>query len=134
MSLTPVRITGVSSLSKPARQLGQSGEAHAAAFLQEHGFRILYTNYHTRYGELDIVAERDGIFHCVEVKTRRTTTFGVAMESIAEDKQQRWINAIHTFLEIEKITAPYQADIITLELQSGQWKTNWVQNVLEDPD
>ena len=41
-------------------RLGEWGEAQAAALLRRKGFRIVAQNFRTRYGELDIVAEKDG--------------------------------------------------------------------------
>ena len=47
------------------------GEAQAAALLRRKGFRIVAQNFRTRYGELDIVAEKDGFLVFAEVKTRK---------------------------------------------------------------
>lgn len=37
------------------KQFGALGEQYAAAWLEEHGWTTLSRNWHTRYGELDIV-------------------------------------------------------------------------------
>ena len=54
------------------KQFGALGEQYAAAWLEEHGWTTLSRNWHTRYGELDIVMlnpEYTVVF--VEVKSRR---------------------------------------------------------------
>ena len=38
------------------QRIGSEGEDFAAQYLQSRGFEILDQNYHTRYGELDLVA------------------------------------------------------------------------------
>jgi len=43
----------------------------AAAFLRRKGFEILGRNYHTNFGEVDIVAKTGDDYYFVEVKTRR---------------------------------------------------------------
>lgn len=51
------------------RALGRAGEDAAADFLRRRGFDVLARNYHTPYGELDIVAAKDGAVVFAEVKT-----------------------------------------------------------------
>ena len=70
------------------RILGSAGEEIAAQWLSCRGFRIVARNVRTAYGELDLVAERAGVVHVVEVKTRRSTGFGVPLEAIDTRKQQ----------------------------------------------
>jgi putative endonuclease len=50
-------------------QVGKVGEEVAAKFLVQSGFEIKERNYSKKWGELDIVAEKDGKLHFVEVKT-----------------------------------------------------------------
>lgn len=45
------------------------GEDVAARFLEQKGFRILCRNYRKPWGEIDIIAEKDGIVRFVEVKS-----------------------------------------------------------------
>lgn len=47
---------------------GSLGEKLAARFLREYGFKIIETNYRRKWGEIDIIAEKDDILHFVEVK------------------------------------------------------------------
>jgi putative endonuclease len=70
------------------RALGNAGEALAARWLTDHGFRVVARNLRTSYGELDIVAEKDGHVHVVEVKTRRGTGYGSPLEAINNRKQE----------------------------------------------
>ena len=53
--------------------LGTQGEGIACQFLEKHGFRIIERNYRKKWGEIDIVAEREersrGAFHFFEVKS-----------------------------------------------------------------
>ena len=58
-------------------KLGGRGEKIAASFLRRQGYRIIEKNYRTRLGEIDIVAREDEDLVFVEVKTRRSTEFGL---------------------------------------------------------
>ena len=54
---------------KNTKKTGDLGEELASEFLMKHGFRIIEQNYLRKWGEIDIVAEKLGIVHFVEVKT-----------------------------------------------------------------
>ncbi len=62
------------SESKPAPSLpppgaiGKYGERVAAAFLRRHGYRILYRNFLTPVGEIDLVCRCGEVLAFVEVK------------------------------------------------------------------
>lgn len=49
---------------------GRMGEAEAAMFLSQHGWRIVGERVKTRAGEIDLVAKRSGLVAFVEVKWR----------------------------------------------------------------
>jgi putative endonuclease len=50
------------------QKIGQLGESIAVTFLKNHGFRVLERNYTRKWGELDIIAEKDQELHFIEVK------------------------------------------------------------------
>ncbi|MBI5457664.1 YraN family protein [Candidatus Kaiserbacteria bacterium] len=50
------------------KEVGRLGEDIAAQFLLRKGFSILARNYRKPWGEIDIIAEKDGIVRFVEVK------------------------------------------------------------------
>lgn len=54
------------------KKLGREGESRAAGFLKENGFRLLEQNYRCRLGEIDLIAEKDGELHFIEVKSRKS--------------------------------------------------------------
>ena len=73
------------------RSLGDLGERLAVHHLLTNGYRIRERNVRTRYGEIDIVAEKDQLLAFVEVKTRRGSFMGTATESIPPTRQRRLV-------------------------------------------
>ena len=71
------------------QSLGILGEDLACAELLRRGYAILARRYRTRFGEIDIVSERDNVVVFVEVKTRRSRRFGTAAEAIPIWKRRR---------------------------------------------
>jgi putative endonuclease len=51
------------------RAKGNKGEDIACLYLKRHGFDIVARNYQKKWGELDMVARKDGLIHFFEVKS-----------------------------------------------------------------
>ncbi|MGI6285102.1 YraN family protein [Neomoorella humiferrea] len=71
------------------RRRGLQGEAAAAAFLENMGYRILERNFRCPLGEIDIIAADGEEIVFVEVRTRSTNAFGTPQESVDRRKQTR---------------------------------------------
>ncbi|MDO5548750.1 MAG: YraN family protein [Eubacteriales bacterium] len=76
-------------MTRNKRSIGAVYEAMAARYLTEHGYIIRARNYHSPYGELDIVAEKDSVLVVVEVKYRSGTRYGSPLEAVTRQKQRR---------------------------------------------
>lgn len=75
--------------SERSRLLGSWGEQLVASDLKQRGWKILVFNYRSRFGEIDLIATDDRYISFVEVKLRRTTRFGRAMEAVTAEKQRK---------------------------------------------
>ena len=65
------------------KDIGCAGEELAALLLLQRGYRILARNFACRWGEIDIIAEKEGVLHFVEVKTRLSDTYGKPTKTAA---------------------------------------------------
>ncbi len=65
---------GRAARGRTAQALGIDSEAIAASALEQDGWTILARRLRTEAGELDLVAERDGLIAFIEVKARPTLT------------------------------------------------------------
>lgn len=77
---------------------GNRGEAMAAAYLAGQGFSIMHQNWRFSHWEVDVIAEKQGILHFFEVKTRLTKKYGHPEEAVGAKKIQNLINAAEEFL------------------------------------
>jgi len=74
---------------KAKDELGQSGERLAADYLEDHGMRVIDSNWRCPAGEIDLVALDGAALVIVEVKTRRSRRYGDPLEAVTAAKLQR---------------------------------------------
>jgi putative endonuclease len=87
---------------------GKIGEDYAARYLSDNGFTILERNYHSRWGEVDIIAQKDPYISFVEVKTRRISSAISPLEMVTKSKQKKIIETTRRYLGDHPELAQYQ--------------------------
>lgn len=86
--------------STSTRSLGQYGEDLACKYLQAQGYQILARGFRfRRYGEIDIVANKDGVLSFIEVKTRSSQRYGKPAESVTLAKQRKIYRVAQYYLQ-----------------------------------
>lgn len=71
------------------RQIGSQGEDLAGWYLKTQGYRVVGKNLKSRYGEVDVVAQKGNRIYFVEIRFRTSPGYGRALESITEEKKRR---------------------------------------------
>ncbi|NWF68876.1 MAG: YraN family protein [Chloroflexi bacterium] len=100
---------------------GQYGEALAADFLRQRGWRIIATNWRCPRGEIDIIAHEGQAWVFVEVRTRRAASTAAAFESVNPRKQSRLRAAVQLYLAQKNLEeAAWRIDVIAVALPHGQ--------------
>ena len=102
-------------------EIGSYGERVAAAFLRRHGYRILYRNYLTDRGEIDLICREGKILVFVEVRSRASTDFGRPAETIdkaKEDALRRTAEQYRQLLRREDFV--YRFDAVEVLLRAGE--------------
>lgn len=98
------------------KDLGNWGESYAAEWLDGKGYQLLKRNYHTAYGEIDLIMRIDEEIVAVEVKTRKTDTFGMGESSITQKKLRAIISCMELFLmDNPELPDSWQLDLLVIE-------------------
>lgn len=101
------------------RALGTFGEKSAARFLRRNGYRIVDMNYSCRFGEIDIIASKDGFIVFVEVKLRKNADFAEAREFVSYSKQQRVLKTAQLWLSTKDCDLQPRFDVIEVYAPKG---------------
>ncbi len=103
------------------RLFGDAGEELAESFFLKRGFTIVERNWNHRLGEIDLIAEKNGVTHFVEVKARRTLEFGYPEESITSKKLRHLARVIEVYLnQLPRPPRDYQADALAITILEGR--------------
>ena len=69
-------------MTKERLQFGREGESASLTFLKKKGYRVLEKNFHSKVGEIDIIAEQGGVIVFIEVKERANYEFGHPLNAL----------------------------------------------------
>jgi len=73
-------------MSRDRINLGKIGEDLALDFLKSHSFSIIKKNFRSKFGEIDIIAEKNHCLYFIEVKTRSNLNHGAPFEAVNKRK------------------------------------------------
>ncbi len=92
--------------------LGAFGEQFAARFLRKEGYEIWSANYKTNTGEIDIIAQKDGVICFVEVKTRQTGGMFPPADAVDLKKQENIKSSAACYVNKYNLKNKIRYDII----------------------
>ena len=106
------------------QKIGKTGENLACKFLVKHRFSIIERNYLKKYGEIDIIAKKDGILHFIEVKT--VSRENISHETINDYRPEDNIH-MHKLKSIARTMQTYLLD----KEYDGEWKFHVITVLLD---
>ena len=112
--------------------LGKYGETIAARYLRFHGYDILTTNFSSRFGEIDIIAEDRKFVAFVEVKTRTNGMKYAPADAVDEIKRAKIVATAEMFLQNYKMKRQPRFDIIEVYFDGERPdKLNHIENAFD---
>lgn len=119
------------------QKIGQIGEEMACKFLMKQNFKIIERNYRKKWGEIDIVVEKDKVLRFIEVKS---VSHSVSPETWQPEenvhlwKQKRLARAIQTYLLEKKVSdeTEWQFDVLAvfLDFNAQKAKFRFTENII----
>ena len=95
-------------------ELGKKGEQLAVNYLINKGYKIVERNWRFQKAEIDIIATKDKILICVEVKTRSTNDFGSPQDFVTPKKIKLMVSAMNEYILNKDLDIELRFDIIAI--------------------
>ncbi|MBO6134023.1 MAG: YraN family protein [Lachnospiraceae bacterium] len=108
------------------RAEGSKGESVAADFLEAKGCRILDRNFHSRYGEIDLIYLDNSTLCFGEVKYRKSDRKGYPAEAVTR-KKQGTISRVSDYYRMKNGLGEdlrYRFDVIGIDGNGVEWLKN----------
>ena len=112
------------------RSEGIRGEAAAAAYLREKGYRLAAHSYYCRFGEIDLIAWDHKTLCFIEVKTRSNLTKGLPRDYVTKAKQERLRKTAAWYLQEKELDCPCRFDVAEVypENNGETYRVEYLEN------
>lgn len=103
-------------MDNTTKTFGRLGEVEACQYLKQKNYKIITTNFRTRAGEIDIIAQKDDKLIFVEVKARIGDIKGKPYESVTYWKLNHLKKAVYFYLiKNNLLNGKLRLDVISIE-------------------
>ena len=114
---------------------GQAGEKAAEKELRRRGMTLLARNVREAGAEIDLVALDGDTFVFVEVKSRRTATFGDPAEAVDVAKRRNVVRAARAFLAKRRLadrSRRYDVAAVLLDERGRATSLRWTEAAFDE--
>ncbi|MHB8154566.1 MAG: YraN family protein [Candidatus Omnitrophota bacterium] len=113
-------------------EFGKAAEDAAVKFLKAKGYKILERNYKNKFGEIDIIAQQNGVICFVEVKARHSLVLGSPQEAVNSSKQRQISRVAVYYLKSKKLLErPARFDVLALLYVNSQPEISLITDAFE---
>ncbi|RRD40978.1 YraN family protein [Leptotrichia sp. OH3620_COT-345] len=115
---------------KNKRETGFEYEEIAKKFLEEKNLSFITSNYYTRYGEVDLIffEKLSETLVFVEVKYRKKSIYGTAVETVDRKKQEKILLSSQIYIIENEWNGNIRYDIIGITGNKSENNINWIKN------
>ena len=110
----------------PSANKGKQAEELALHYLEQHKLRLICKNFHSRFGEVDLIMQDQDTLVFIEVK-QRDKGINNAIESITWSKQQKLIKSAQYYLLRHGNDTPCRFDAVAID---KQLQIEWLRNII----
>ncbi len=115
------------------KQTGKIGENLSKKYLLSKGYTYIQSNYHSKFGEVDLIFMDNQELVFVEIKARTSDKFGLPIESMSPKKRLKILKTALTFLDTAtpKSFIGWRIDFIGIKLNysDNKAKIQHIKNI-----
>lgn len=117
---------------KSTLEIGRRGEDIAVEYLRGIGYLIAARNWRSGRYEIDVVAERCGVTHFVEVRTRRAGALLSPEATITQTKANSMRRAASAYMAQCRVRGEVEFDLLAIDIfPEGSYDVRFIPNVVE---
>jgi len=117
------------------RRIGNKAEALVLDYLKQQGLSLITQNYLTKLGEIDIIMLDKSVdtLVFVEVRYRKDTSYGTALETVTLSKQRKLIHVSQLYLQKHPECQHFlcRFDVVGVESDLKCPTITWIQSAFE---
>ena len=115
---------------KTTAEQGKFYELKAREYLKRRGLKDFLPNYHSRFGEIDLIARDGDVLVFIEVRYRKNQSYGSAAASVEFYKQKKIIRTVQHFLQKKGLNnrMPCRFDVIGITGSDEKLEFQWIKN------
>jgi len=121
----------LSSKKQTTTETGKLTEEFAAKYLKSQNLTHVESNFHSKYGEIDLIMLDNQTYVFIEVKYRKNNLYGGGEVAVNYSKQKKLKLCAQYFLQqnqLNEYTTPCRFDIVALEGDIQTPTINWLKN------
>ena len=117
------------------RKSGKRAEDIAANYLKKQNVKIINRNFHSRFGEIDLIGLEKETLVFIEVRYRKNKNYLSAIETIDRHKCKKIIITSEVYLNKRKKYQSYQCrfDVITITGDISEPVIEWIKSAFHIP-
>ena len=114
------------------KRKGLQYEIQARDYLLQRGLTLLEQNYHSRFGEIDLIMLHQDVVCFIEVKFRNSMGFGGAASAIPTQKQKKLVKTALVFImqngRYKQHSMRFDALLMQQQEHNQSPCVDWIQN------
>jgi len=107
---------------------GKVSEQLACDYLEKNGLRLIEKNFHSRFGEIDLIMQHDNSLVFVEVRYRKNQNFGGAKESVTPTKQRKIQKTALFYMQQKGREYNARFDVVAMTGENKNLTIEWIKN------
>ncbi|MDA9556369.1 YraN family protein [Vibrio sp.] len=124
------RVINAPSIASDKRAKGAHYESLAHSYLNQHGLLFIQRNFNCKVGEIDLIMQDRSCLVFIEVRYRKHTQYGSAVESISQAKMRKVMKAAQYWLMTKHLSienTEFRFDVVAIDSDD---RISWIKNAM----